>query len=149
MPDKEAIERAAALMAVACVRSGRSKGSGRQFWQANAVGARAIRILDLIGPYLSPVKVAQAEKAIRKARTSGFRTIGEMQAARKEATLRYVQRNAGSLTTQIVRGAAVDNKQATRYLAELEVEGLVRRVIGGTPRKPNSRWHPVGDALTR
>lgn len=143
MLDKEAIRRAAALMAVACVRAGRSKGSGRQFWQANAVGARAIRILDMIRPHLSPMKAAQADRAIGKARRSGFRTIGEMQAASKESTLQYVRRDPGSLTTQIVKGAAVVNKRARKYLAELESEGKIKRVVGGTPRKPNSQWYPV------
>jgi predicted transcriptional regulator len=147
MLDNDAIRRAAVLMAVACVRSGKSKRSGRQFWQANAVGDRAIGILETIRPYLTLPKLAQAHRAITKARKSGFRTMREMQAARKEVTLQYVQGNPGSLTTEIVQGARVVNKAARKYLGELESEGKIRKVVGGTPRKPNSRWYPIEDSL--
>jgi DeoR/GlpR family transcriptional regulator of sugar metabolism len=92
---------------------------------------------------LTSPKAAQAENAICKARKSGFRTIREMQAARKVMTMEYVNTNPGSLTTEIVKGARVDNKNARKYLTELELEGKVRRVVGGTPVKPNSRWYPV------
>jgi len=143
MLDKEAIDRAAALMGVTSVRAGISKRSRKQFWQANAVGGRAIRILDIIRPYLTRPKFAQAERAINKARKSGFRTIREMQAVRKETIFEYVKRNPGALTTEIVNGASVDNKNARKYLAELEGEGKVRKVVGGTSGKPNTRWFPV------
>jgi predicted transcriptional regulator len=146
MLDKEAVDRAAALMGVTSVWAGISKGSRKQFWQANAVGGRAIRILDIIGPYLTPPKTAQAESAINKARKSGFRTIREMQVARKETILEYVKRNPGSLTTKIVNGARVTSKNARKVLAELEHQGKVRKVVGGTPDKPNGRWYPVENA---
>ncbi len=143
MLDKGAIERAAALMAVACVRAGRSKESGRQFWQANAVGDRAIRILEIIKPYLTQPKLSQAQDAIVKSRESGFTTIREMQAARKEMTMRHVLKNPGSLTTEVVHGARVCSKNARKYLTELEHEGKIRRVVGGTLHKPNTRWYPA------
>jgi predicted transcriptional regulator len=146
MLDKEAVDKAAALMGVSCVRAGISKRSGKQFWQANAVGGRAIRILDIIRPYLTSPKAAQAERAINKTRKSGFRAIREMQAARKEMIMEYVNRNPGSLITEIVNGARVVNRNARKYLAELEREGKVRKSVGGTPRKPSSKWYPVENA---
>jgi predicted transcriptional regulator len=102
--------------------------------------------LDIIRPYLTSPKAAQAERAINKARKSGFRAIREMQAARKEMIMEYVNRNPGSLITEIVNGARVVNRNARKYLAELEREGKVRKSVGGTPRKPSSKWYPVENA---
>jgi DeoR/GlpR family transcriptional regulator of sugar metabolism len=55
-------------------------------------------------------------------------------------------RNPGSLTTEIVNGARVVNRNARKYLTELEREGKVRKSVGGTPRKPSSMWYPVENA---
>jgi len=66
-----------------------------------------------------------------------------MQAGRKRIVIEFLKRNPGSLTTEIVRGARVVNRNARKYLTELEREGRVRRAVGGTPKKPNTRWYPV------
>jgi hypothetical protein len=96
MQDKEALDKAGALMGVRTCAAGISKSTGRKFWGVQAVGGRAIKVIELLRPFLTPAKTRQCNRAILRARKTGFRTLQEIREDRKRLVEEWVKLRPGS-----------------------------------------------------
>jgi len=146
MEDRVAVDKAASLMGVSRTPAGRSPVSGHQYWRATATCARAVQIIDLVKQFLTPVKTRQANRAIKLARKTGYRTISEMKEERKLIILKHLRLKPGSPPRRIRDSMSIDQRIAMRYLEDLEKEGKVMRIDMGPGRRPRTRWFLVGDA---
>ncbi|MDA4116982.1 MAG: hypothetical protein OK455_01395 [Thaumarchaeota archaeon] len=144
MQDSEAIEKAAFLMGVRRSAAGVSESSGNQFWSATAVGGRAIGVIELIRPFITPTRSEQADQAILLARKTGFRSKPEMREMRKQFVEECIRLRPGSFTSKVGIQAGTTGRDLKRYLEELERDGKVRPVNVGTIRRPRHRWFPCG-----
>ena len=83
MLDKVAIDKAAGLMGVRTIAAGWSEITRRRAWCTKVTGARAMRVIDLVRPFLTSVKVKQADTALAVSRAAGFKTRQEIREKRK------------------------------------------------------------------
>ena len=136
MQDKEAIDRAGALIGVRTCAAGFST-TGRRFWSVQAVGGRAIEIIGLVRPFMTPAKIRQAHRGIVSARRTGFRTLGERRDDRKRIILEYVRLNPGCLTRELASKTGISNRYRT-LLPELEREGKLTKKRAA--RRRGTQW---------
>ncbi len=109
-------------------------------WRAEAVGGRAIEVIEELRPFLTEAKTKQAEKAIQDARATGFKTKSEMKESRKNDILDELESKSGSSTRDIGRDLGIGYSYALKYLNELQDEGRVYSEKGGTPNRPRLHW---------
>ncbi len=146
MQDVDAIQKAGYLMGVQHSSAGISEASGRESRRVVAVGDRAIRLLELLRPFLTPAKIAQAEEVIRLARSSGFITMREMREKRKSMTVESIEKTPGAFTGELAREVGISGSYAIRYLQDLQQQGRVHSVNVGTGARPRRRWFTTGVA---
>src|SRR5712691_350297 len=146
MLDKAAIDKAAELMGVRTVAAGWSEITRRRAWCAKVTGARAMRVIDLVRPFLTSVQVKQSDAAIAVARAAGFKTRQEMREKRKLKVLETVRLIPGSFTRRIRYANNLKLEALKKYLAELKKDGRVREESEGTPTR-RVRWFPTQDKV--
>ncbi len=144
MLDKEAIDKAGALMGTRTCAGGRSRPTGRKFWVVQAVGGRAIEVLELLRPFMTPAKLGQADAAIRHSRKTGFRTNREKRENRKDMIEECVRRWPGASTREIGKRTGVGHPRTRIYLQELVEEGKVKLENSGSVGRRRTNWFAGG-----
>lgn len=144
MCDKLAIQKAAGLMGVRRTASGKAPITGRRLWRVQAIGGRALEVLDLVKPFLTSTRIERAERAISKARDSGYKTRSERKDEKKLGILKLVRLKPGSSTRDIRSGTGLDTAYAHRYLNELVKEGRIRNAARRARTRIWNRWYLAG-----
>jgi len=146
MCDRSAVAKAARLMGVSVIASGKVASTGRMTWSARASCARALQVMALVNPFLTSAKIEQARATVAAAREAGFKTRQEMREERKLRVLETVTKAPRICATQIRRRAGCDSQDCMKYLEELKKEGSVKGEMSGLVGRHGLRWFPTSDS---
>ncbi len=143
MQDKEAIMKAANSMGVTAGPAGVSKASGKRNWRTAAVGGRMLEVFVLIRPFLTSTKRRPIEKAIERARASGYLTLDETIGRTPRRILETVNRFPDSFGIENSRKVGIwCGSYSGKYLRSLERALSIRRTNVRTKLRPRFRWYP-------
>lgn len=132
MTDRETIEKLAYLFKVSVGRAGLTR-TGKMAWRARRVGKGMLEVYEKTKPYLSTIKIEQAERAIRTAMEHRWLHATIFRERKKNEIVGIIEKHPEGITTTEILGAyphetgiTLPYKTLAKYLTELHREGRIR-----------------------
>lgn len=131
MTDRETIAKVAYLFKVSVTRAGLTK-TGKMAWRARRVGKGMLEVYEKTKPYLSTIKIEQAERAIRTATEHRWLHATIFREKKKSEIVKIIEKHPEGMTTTEILGAyphetgiTLPYKILAKYLTEVHREGRI------------------------